>query len=284
MHKKKQYDKLPELTKQKIIKIYTLVKQKNSQNSGNNFSNNNNSNQSNTQNNGGGICSQLSNGSKYGCSNGPNSQTTQPQNSNANSSNPSMNNNNPANPSAQQQSPGNDRNESVGAQSYTPSNIPFTGGSVDLSKLNVPDFCKSSPDYGAKQGGGCFDMENTTPEVKETMALACAAINKLVPVISASRSGQKCGNGGAKASQHLSGRAVDIAILQLDKSDLQKVFEVFRKKNFNGYGCYGKKGQNDGDEVHLDHGPARRWGNDRSGDSWNPNECPPELFMAGYAQ
>jgi hypothetical protein len=180
-----------------------------------------------------------------------------------------------------QQDAYNEKGEGSGAQNYTPSSEPFTGGSVDLSSLNVPEFCKAPPNYGGKPAGKCFDVENTTPLVKETLALACAAINKQVPVVSASRSGRKCANGGVSQSQHLTGKAVDIGFLELSSTERQKVFEVFKKKGFNGYGCYGANSTNG---VHLDHGPARRWGPDKTGSSWSASACPQELFLGGYAR
>lgn len=175
----------------------------------------------------------------------------------------------------------NETGEGAGAQNYNPSTDPFTGGTVDLSNLNVPSFCKSAPNYGGKPAGKCFDMESTTPLVKEAVALACAAINKQIPIVSASRSGKKCQNAGAKKSQHLDGKAVDIGFLELTSPERQKVFEVFKKKGFNGYGCYGS---NSIDGVHLDHGPARRWGPNKDGASWSISACPQELFLGGYAK
>jgi len=180
---------------------------------------------------------------------------------------------------AQQQAPHDEDAAESNAQPYSPSTEPFTGGSVDLSSLNVPAFCKTPPNYGGKPAGQCFDMENTTPQVKEAVALACAAIGKPVPIVSASRNGKKCGNAGAQKSQHLKGMAVDIGHLQLTSVERQKVFEVFKKKGFNGYGCYGV---NSPHGVHLDHGPARRWGPDKTGASWSQSHCPEELFLGGY--
>jgi hypothetical protein len=153
------------------------------------------------------------------------------------------------------------------------------GGSVDLSNLNVPEFCKSAPDFGGTPAGKCFDMQNTTAKVKETVALACAAINKKLPIVSASRSGHKCGNAGGPA--HPAGTAVDIGFVSLSSTDRQKVFEVFYKKGFSGYGCYGA---NSTTGVHLDHYGPRRWGPCKSSSCWSPSHCPQELFLAGYAR
>lgn len=152
---------------------------------------------------------------------------------------------------------------------------------VDLSKLDVPEFCKQAPNYGAKPAGKCFDVLNTTSHVKETLAYACAAIGKPVPVVSASRNGVNCNNAGVSSSEHLSGRAVDIGFTSLESKDRQKVFEVFKKRGFNAYGCYGP---NSADGVHLDHGTERRWGPCKKATCWHPNHCPQELFLGGYSR
>ena len=147
------------------------------------------------------------------------------------------------------------------------------GGSVDMSSLTIDSMC-GAPQYGVNLGGSCPNMQNATEKLKKTAALACSAIHKKFTSVSVFR---RPGCAGKNGGQHAVGAAIDISHRDLSSADKQKVFEVFKKSGFEGYGCYGPN-----NHVHLDHGPARRWGPSGSGSSWDPNKCPQELFLAGY--
>lgn len=151
----------------------------------------------------------------------------------------------------------------------------LTGGSVDMSNLDILDMCK--PGYGVNfVGGSCPDIQNTTDKLKKTTALACSAIKKKISTISVYR---YVGCANDRGGPHTKGIAIDIIHSDMTSEQKQKVFEVFKKSGFEGYGCYGPN-----KHVHLDHGNPRRWGPNGSRNSWDPNLCPQELFLAGYAR
>jgi hypothetical protein len=66
--------------------------------------------------------------------------------------------------------------------------------------------------------------------------------------------------GGAKKSQHISGKALDIDVNGWSIEKRQKFIETARELGFNGIGVYKNA-------IHLDTGSRRAWGSSYSDDS-----------------
>ncbi len=141
---------------------------------------------------------------------------------------------------------------------------------------NIDPICKLH--YGIDPGGSCPDVVHLTPLVKQTAMQACTVIKKKISSQSQYRN-QNCNErvGGAQASSHMSGMALDINVNNLSSTERQAVFMVFKKNGFNNIGCYRAGSGN----VHLDHrgGGPRRWGPSYGRDSYNPANCPKELIQ-----
>jgi uncharacterized protein YcbK (DUF882 family) len=60
---------------------------------------------------------------------------------------------------------------------------------------------------------------------------------------------------GAKKSQHMNGKAIDIAPINNSRYKLTKIKKQATKKKIGGVGFYRRKGF-----VHVDTGPVRSWG------------------------
>jgi hypothetical protein len=134
------------------------------------------------------------------------------------------------------------------------------------------------PNYGINPGGSCPNLSRLTATVKRTTMQACTIIKKRINSQSQYRT-KECNTrvGGASASSHMSGMALDINVNNLSSSERSAVFLVFKKNGFDNIGCYRRGSGN----VHLDHrgGGPRRWGPNFSRTSYNPANCPTELIQ-----
>lgn len=132
--------------------------------------------------------------------------------------------------------------------------------------------------YGISAGGSCPDVEHLTSTVKIAAMKACTLIGKRIPSQSQYRS-PMCNwrVGGASASSHMSGMALDINVNSLTTVERQTVFMTFKQYGFNNIGCYRAGSGN----VHLDHRPGgpRRWGSTYTSSSFNAANCPAELIQ-----
>jgi hypothetical protein len=149
---------------------------------------------------------------------------------------------------------------------------------ADLDVKDIDPMCTSN--YGLElKGGGCSDIQGLSNLVKQTSMKACTVIKKRIPISSAHRN-PSCNSrvGGASASSHMSGMALDVVQRELSSADKSAVFMVFRRAGFNNIGCYSGGSQAN---VHLDHrsGGPRRWGSDYTSETFNPGNCPKELML-----
>lgn len=132
--------------------------------------------------------------------------------------------------------------------------------------------------FGIDPGGSCPNVNSLTSLVKKTAMEACTIAKKRLISQSQYRS-PNCNRrvGGAGASSHMSGMALDINVNNLTSVERQAVFMVFKQRGFNNIGCYRRGSGN----VHLDHRPGgpRRWGSDYSNATFNAANCPPELIQ-----
>ena len=79
--------------------------------------------------------------------------------------------------------------------------------------------------------------------------------------------------GGAKNSQHLGGNAVDIDVSDWSQDDRQRFLQTASSLGFGGLGVYDNA-------IHLDVGPRRAWGKDRTSTSiptWSRSVIDPHL-------
>ncbi len=151
----------------------------------------------------------------------------------------------------------------------------------NLAEFDIPadinPACRAN--YGIDPGGSCPDTVHLTQLVKKTAMQACTVIKGKRITSQSQYRNPSCNKrvGGAQASSHMSGMALDINVNNLSSTERQAVFMVFKKNGFNNIGCYRQGSGN----VHLDHrgGGPRRWGPSYSRDSYNPSNCPKELLQ-----
>jgi hypothetical protein len=105
------------------------------------------------------------------------------------------------------------------------------------------------------------DMARADPQLRAMGERLSADLGYDLPVISAYRSPQKNDSvDGARKSQHLHGKAMDIDVSGLSIAERQRLIARAREMGFGGVGIYK-------DSLHLDTGPVRAWGPSRRSDS-----------------
>jgi len=108
-------------------------------------------------------------------------------------------------------------------------------------------------------------------------------VNKHILIISAYRSPQHNAKvGGAGKSCHLSGRAIDIAVIGWSKEEICTFLKIAGKNGFRGFGVYGEQPRS----IHVDICTARFWGPSYHSGSFPSiyKNCISEAIAAGGGQ
>jgi len=163
-----------------------------------------------------------------------------------------------------------------------PSPIDFSKYDKDLDVKDISELCKQNYGMISRSGSGCSDIEGATTHLKNTAMKACTAVGKKLIANSVHRS-TTCNVKvkGAARSSHTLGMAIDLGYGNLSVEERVKVFRIFKINGFGNLGCYSTSLSKQ--YIHLDHRPTQyRWGDSYSRDTWNPKNCPQEVFVAGY--
>jgi hypothetical protein len=105
------------------------------------------------------------------------------------------------------------------------------------------------------------DMAGVHPEVIGRFKSLQNAFGSSIPVVSGYRDPARNERaGGAKASQHLDGNALDLDVSKMSQEDRIRLIQTARAQGFGGIGVYGNS-------IHVDTGPVRAWGASHHSDS-----------------
>ncbi|MER8455857.1 D-Ala-D-Ala carboxypeptidase family metallohydrolase [Mesorhizobium sp. M1300] len=105
------------------------------------------------------------------------------------------------------------------------------------------------------------DMKGIHPDVIDRFKTLQNALGESLPVVSGFRDAARNERaGGAKASQHIEGNALDLDVRGKSQAERIKIIQEARAQGFGGIGIYANS-------IHIDTGPQRAWGASHHGDS-----------------
>lgn len=105
------------------------------------------------------------------------------------------------------------------------------------------------------------DMKGVHPEVIDRFKSLQNSLGFSLPVVSGFRDPARNERaGGAKASQHIEGNALDLDVRGKSQAEQIKIIQEARAQGFGGIGVYGNS-------IHIDTGPQRAWGASHHSDS-----------------
>ncbi|MEL7444691.1 MAG: D-Ala-D-Ala carboxypeptidase family metallohydrolase [Pseudomonadota bacterium] len=98
------------------------------------------------------------------------------------------------------------------------------------------------------------DLANVDPGLLQTWERVQKRFGRDLPINSGFRSPKRnFASGGAKKSQHMHGKALDIDVRDLSKADRKRLIQIASEEGISGIGVYGNA-------LHFDTGPRRAWG------------------------
>lgn len=105
------------------------------------------------------------------------------------------------------------------------------------------------------------DIKGINPEVMTRFKSLQNALGFSLPVVSGFRNAARNeAAGGAKASEHIDGNALDLDVRGKSQAERIQIMQAARAQGFGGIGVYVNS-------IHIDTGPQRAWGASHHGDS-----------------
>ncbi|MEM9059025.1 MAG: D-Ala-D-Ala carboxypeptidase family metallohydrolase [Pseudomonadota bacterium] len=98
------------------------------------------------------------------------------------------------------------------------------------------------------------DLANVDPGLLQIYERVQRRFGHDLPITSGFRDPQRnAAAGGAKRSQHMHGKALDISVRGMSKADRKRLIQIASEEGISGIGVYGNG-------LHFDSGPRRAWG------------------------